>query len=380
MEVAQTSQDAFMADGPPVSVDSSFGSEAVETGFNPNAYESLNTEATSGLDLNKASDDIDMGQTSRNGSIFSSGAWESLMNWSPSTAPSVLALDRRSSDRLSLPRDTVPSPTTDVMPFLRGIESAGSSISTELHFQKANNQPITCAGFDSSSTLLPLLSMKAQLEQDFCSDPDLKDSLIGFNMAKLRDAVNSEWLKLELENLLCWNCERYPQDIRQHHARRRIGKLASLFEKSRDVSSNRRRSGDTRTIDEEVHIVRTSYATSRSHSGLLTTKLGTLPNQEQHTNSLEVLKLCFIPKSCRRTIGLCATFFNVMSEIRCPKISPRLKSFNVIPDDSKIIECLKRNDLNGLQTLFDRREASPTDFDSNGFSLLSVSAHVGNAD
>ncbi len=179
VEVAQTSQDILMTDATLVPVDSSFGPEAVKGGFNPNGYEPLSTEATSGPDLNQAFDDIDMDEPSRNGSTFSSGAWESLMNWSPSIAPSVLAIDERSSDRLSLPRDTVPSPTTDVMPLIRSVESEGGSLSTDLHVPIANDQPITCAGFDPSSTLLPLLLMKAHLEQDFYSDPHLRDFFTG---------------------------------------------------------------------------------------------------------------------------------------------------------------------------------------------------------
>ena len=68
-----------------------------------------------------------------------------------------------------------------------------------------------------------------------------------------------------------------------------------------------------------------------------------------------------------------------MSELRGPKISPRLRTFNVVPDDSKIISCVKHNDLDGLQTLFDKREAAPTDVDSGGFSLLSVSVYLENS-
>ncbi len=196
----------------------------------------------------------------------------------------------------------------------------------------------------------------------------------------LLDTVHSEWLKLELENLLCWNCERYPQDIRQRHARRRIDNSTSPFEKSRNPSADRRRSGDTRATGKELHIIGTSYARSESHRGVLGVILGTLLDREANSNATDVLRLSFMPKECRRTTGLHVAFFNVMSEDRGPRISPRLRTFNVIPDDSEIISCIKRNDLNGLQTLFDRREASPTDVDSRGFSLLSVSAHLGNTD
>ena len=375
VEVTQTSQDVLMTDATLGPVNSSFGPEAGEGGFNPNGYEPLSTEGTSVLDQNQPSSDIEIGRPSRSGSALSAGAWNSWMNWSPSTAPSVLAIDERSSDRLSLPRDTVPSPTTDVMPLLRGIESEGGSLSTEFHVQLGNDQPITCAGFDPSNALLPLLLMMAHLEQDFCSDPYLGYHTRGSNLAKLFDTIHSEWLRLELDNAVCWISETVSKNIRQRQARRRMGKSASPFEKSREPSAHRGRSGDRIETNDEVQIIKTSCARSISHKGVLQVTLGNLVNRKTPANAPEALTVSFIPKECRRTIGLCATFFNVMSELKGPRISPRLRTFNVVPDDSKIISCIERNDLNGLQTLFDKREASPTDVDSRGFSLLSVSVY-----
>lgn len=373
--VAQTSQDELMIDAAPVPVDSSFGSEVVEGGF---IYEPISTEARSGLALNRASNDIDMGQPSRNGSIFSSGAWESWMNWSPSTTKSVPALDERSSDRLSLPRNTVPSPTTDVMPLLGGIESDRVSLPTEIHVQSANDQPITCADFDPSSALLPLLLMKAHLQQDFRSDPHRSVRSRGSNLRKLLNIIHSEWLGLEVDNVVCWISESVSKDIRQHQARRRTYKLPSSFEESREPSAHRRRSHDKIETNDEVQSIGTAYAEAYTHRGVLRVSLGNILHRGTLADALEVLSVTFVPKERRRTTGLCATFMKGMNEINGPRMSLRLRTFNVVPDDSKIISCIKRNDLNGLQTLFDKREASPTDVDSRGFSLLSVSVHSEN--
>ena len=387
VEVTQKSEDELMKDAASVPVNSYFPPEAVKGGF---TYEPLSTEATSWLDLNQASGDVDMDQPSRNGSTFSSGAWESLMNWSPSTAPSVLAIDERSNDRLSLPRNTVPSPNTDIMPLLGPIESEGGSLSAEYHVQIGNDQPITCQNFDPSSALLPLLLMKAHLEHDFCSDPhqrlfwrgpehvfcpDHHQRLLlrGPKHDKLLDIIHSEWLRLELENVICWIFEPVSKTIRQHQARRRTNKLASPFQEGREPLARRGRSGDEIETNDEVPIIGTSYAQSRSHRGVLRVTLGKYLDRETPANAFEALRVSFIPKECRRTIGLCATFVNVMSEVSSPRISPRLRTFNVVPDDSEIIFCVMRNDLKGLQTLFDKREASPTDVDPRGISLLSVS-------
>ena len=375
VEVAQKLQDVLTTDAALMPVDSYLGPEAVKGGF---IYEPLSTEARSGLDLDQASDDIDMGQPSRNGSAFSSGAWESLMNWFPSTAPSVLAMDERPSDRFSPPWTIVPSPTTDVMPVLRGVEGEGDSLSKITHVQMAIDQPITSVDFDPSSASLPILLMKAHLEHDFYSDPHWKIFSRGSDLDRLLDIISSEWLRLELDNVIGWIFETVSKNIRQHQARRRIGNSASPFEESREPPAHQGRTGSEIKTKDEVQIVGTSYALSKSHKGVLRATLGNFPSRETSANTQRALKVSFIPKERRRTIGLCATFNNVMNEVNGPRMSPRLRTFNVVPDDSEIIRCVERNDLNGLQTLFDKREASPTDVDSRGFSLLSVSVYSEN--
>ena len=379
VEVAQASQDVLMTDATLVPMNSSFGPEAGEGVFNPNGYEPLGTEATNVMDQNQASSDTEIGRPSRSGSALSAGAWNSWMNWSPSTATSVLAIDERSSDRLSLPRDTVPSPTTDVMPLLRGVESEGGSLSAELHVQIANDQPIACAGFDPSSAVLPLLLTKAHLEQDFHPDPHLDYYSRDSELAKFLDIIHSEWLRLELDNVVCWIYEIVSKNIRQHQARRRIGKFASPIEESPEPSAHRRRSGDRIETNDEVQIIETSLARSYSHKGLLQVTQGNIRNRGTLANAPEALTISFMPSDCRRTTGLHVAFFNVMREIGGPRISPHLRTFNVIPDDSEVIRCIEENDLDGLQTLFDKREASPTDVTSEGSSLLSVSVCLENS-
>ena len=376
VEVVQISQDVLMTNAAPVPVDSYYSPEAVGGGF---LYEPLSTEATTGLDLNQASGDFDMGRSSRNGSTFSTRTWESLINWSPSTAPSILAIDERSSDRLSLPRNTVPSPTTGVMSLLGAVESDRASLSTEIHLQLGNDQPITCANFDPSSALLPLLLMKAHLEDDFCSDPHWRLFSRGSKHEKLLDIIQSEWLRLELDNIVCWISETVSRKIRQHQTQRRIVKSASHFEKDCEPSAHQGRSDDNIKANNEVQSIGTAYAQAFTHRGALRVSLGNILDSGTLVDALEVLTVTFVPEERRRAIGLCATFVDVTNEVNGLRMSPRLRTFNVVPDDSDIIRCVKRNDLNGLQTLFDKREASPTDVDSRGFSLLSVNVYLENS-
>ena len=54
--------------------------------------------------------------------------------------------------------------------------------------------------------------------------------------------------------------------------------------------------------------------------------------------------------------------------LRCPEIS----AFAIIPSSSKIFKSAASGDIKGLQTLFAKKLASPTDRDINGYTLLHV--------
>ena len=377
VEVAQTSQNVLTTGAILGLVDSLSGPEAVEGGFRPNAFEPSNTEATSMLDQIHASSFIGTAQPSRSGSDSSARDWKSLMNWSPSLAPSIVAIAERSSDRLSLPQDTVPSSATDVLPFVTGDQIERGSYGTVFRVRIAKDKPVTCAGFDPCSGLLPLLLLKAQLEQDLYSDPRSNYYSCGYELAKLFDIVHSEWLKLELDNVVCWISDRVSKEIRGRQVRRSVESLGSPLEDSRELSKHRRRSSNKSETADGFKMLETTRTLTESHNGVLSVTLGTLLNQEVSANAVDVLKLSFMPKECRRATGLHVTLFNVMREIRGPRISPRLRTFNVVPDDSEIVKSVRYNDIHRLQTLLDKGEASPTDVDSRGFSLLSVSVSLG---
>ena len=376
VEVAQTSQDVLTTDATLGLVDRLSGPEAVEGGFNPNAFEPSNTEATNMLDQIHASSFMGTAQPSRSGSALSARDWKSLMNWSPSPAPSVVAITERSGDRLSLPQDTVPSPATDVLPFVTGDQSEGGSFGTVFRVQIANDKPVTCAGFDPCSALLPLLLLKAQLEQDLYSDPRLNYYSCGYELAKLFDIVHSEWLKLELDNVVCWTSDKVSKEIRGRQERRSVEILRSPFEDSRELSKHRRRSSNKSETADGFKMLETTRTLTESHNGVLSVALGTLLNQEASAKAVDVLKLSFMPKECRRATGLNVALFNVMREIRGPRISPRLRTFNVIPNDSEVVKCVRYNNIHQLQMLLNKGEASPTDVNSRGFSLLSVSVSL----
>jgi hypothetical protein len=81
--------------------------------------------------------------------------------------------------------------------------------------------------------------------------------------------------------------------------------------------------------------------------------------------------ISFIPEVHGPTTGISVAFSRLSGSNQSPRMCPTITT--VIPEDSAIITCVKNNDLNGVQRLFDERKASARDVDPSGYSLLYVS-------
>ena len=86
----------------------------------------------------------------------------------------------------------------------------------------------------------------------------------------------------------------------------------------------------------------------------------------------DVITVWSIPYVCQRRVGLRISFALDTSPFGC-RISPHIKTFNVVPVGSSIIACVVQNDLEGVKKLFTEGQASPLDVDPKGNSLLQVS-------
>lgn len=86
----------------------------------------------------------------------------------------------------------------------------------------------------------------------------------------------------------------------------------------------------------------------------------------------DVITVWSIPNTYQRTIGLSVSFALDVSSFGC-RISPHIRTFNVVPIGSSIIRCVVQNDLEGVKKLFAEGQASPLDVDPKGNSLLQVS-------
>ena len=86
-----------------------------------------------------------------------------------------------------------------------------------------------------------------------------------------------------------------------------------------------------------------------------------------HPDTQIIIKL--LPQVMERTLGLCVRFDRMMNE---PRMSPHVDTINIVPPNSAIFECVRSNDLKGVQSLFDQGAASARDVDPRGRSLLNV--------
>ncbi|KIY03744.1 uncharacterized protein Z520_00435 [Fonsecaea multimorphosa CBS 102226] len=83
------------------------------------------------------------------------------------------------------------------------------------------------------------------------------------------------------------------------------------------------------------------------------------------------------PRAHTRALGLSLTLQSPFDVRQQSGICTGLKTVNVIPQDSDAFKCIKRNDLSGLQKLFNLGQASPFDVDPEGGSLLFHAIHQG---
>ena len=221
---------------------------------------------------------------------------------------------------------------------------------------------------------LLMSSDQSMRDQNFCR---------GSTLHLLRHLLCGGWVLYELKNLLLWCYEASARAIRQNQlARKRC--LRDTVSKTSDIRNDR-----YETLGRETNLYRRSSAqfgprtkltsiwSSHMPKYTLNIRLRTVTPPQliaDDTGSSSVLEVSSIPTAGHRTTGLTTIFMNPLAQNQGPRISPEIRTFNVVPEGSSIIKCVQDNDLQGVQSLFDLKEASPWDVDPRGFSLLSASA------
>ena len=85
----------------------------------------------------------------------------------------------------------------------------------------------------------------------------------------------------------------------------------------------------------------------------------------------------FIPaQSLIQLRGLELSVANRQDQRGYYQICPLLSTFAVVPDDAEVFRLVKDNNIEGIQNLFQRRLAAPSDRGENGLTLLMVPSHL----
>lgn len=189
-----------------------------------------------------------------------------------------------------------------------------------------------------------------------------------------------EWLYFELEELLDLSLEQSQRSIRKRRAARIQGSspFRCNFKPNERRQSFEPSDGTQRLSNSTKAIVATKlrsvffhrYSTPTAEVVFECREEPISLMREERIDLNHLITISFMPRATERTPGLCARLSKIKGG---PAIAPHIDTINVIPDDSPIIQCVRKNDLRGIQTLFALGAASARDVDSVGRSLLYVS-------
>ena len=189
-----------------------------------------------------------------------------------------------------------------------------------------------------------------------------------FRQARLEVPIDNERLTIEIEELLRWIVSSCQRAVVQG----RVGKetldgqaLLSIPVHQSNIRNRLYRANRTAKRGETL-----IEAPNFRDPGMFTIELS-IAGSGCYPVGSDVITVCSIPNHPQRTIGLTVSFALNTSPFGA-HISPHIKTFNVVPIGCSIIECVKKNDLEGVQKLFAEGQASPLDVDPRGNSLLQV--------
>ena len=245
--------------------------------------------------------------------------------------------------------------------------------------------PIIFESGDPKSVILPLELCKSQIIKSL-DHPMFQRTVIGeLVTVRLIMLLQSRLLLSAMDELLCWAYETVARSSRQA-----LGISHDFVIDSAPVKEPDDNRGTTPCVAPETRKGRAASlrrATSRSKL-LVDSSIGTISvgyNSVSETNpsttpseQLLALAIAFMPRSKDRTVGISIMFSEIRDTVGAQKICPHIRTFNVIPKDSAIINSIVHNNLEEVQSLFASGEASPLDVNPDGFSLLSVHDQYGN--
>ena len=239
--------------------------------------------------------------------------------------------------------------------------------------------PVVFESGDIGSLILPLELCKSNLI-GLLDHPMFQRTVIGeLVTVRLITLLQSRWLLSAMDELLCWVYETMARSSRQVLGILHDSGVNSAPVKEPDDKRGIRPRGAPGMREDRAASLR--RATSRSQllvgssTGTISVGYSGVSETDPTTIKYEqllALAIAFMPRSKDRTVGVSIMFSEIRNTVGAQKISPYIRTFNVIPKDSAIINSVVHNNLEEVQSLFASGEASPLDVDPDGFSLLSV--------
>ena len=198
--------------------------------------------------------------------------------------------------------------------------------------------------------------------------------------AELYELVNRMELHRHIEDLLCQSFEESARSIRARQGIKAGPGIDVLngttsshtsIQRSRANTNNCVKQSSQQVLPRKAKVLHhLMWAVSMGTIRLSLTSGEDMPSE---SGSQSAIHVSFMPRDEKRTTGICINFEGDPDARPRYPLSQCIKTINVIPQNSEIIQCVSRNDVRSLQLLFDKREASALDVDPQGFSLLSVS-------
>lgn len=266
-------------------------------------------------------------------------------------------------------------------------ESAGEDSPLRSHASADTRviDPFIFEGSNPEDLVLPLHLLKKSFPSRLARD-SLRDYVGNVSLANFFDLVNNLQLPFEIEDLLCQCFEMSARSIRERQTVR-TGREPGISDcsSSLKVSTQRSRSYSDDQIGRNDQMVlgmggqlthHLMWAVSKGIIKLHLTSKSDRPMAALESRPQYMLRVSFMPTDDKRTTGITINFQRTQDALLRTVLSRRIKSINVVPKDSEVIQCISRNDLRSLRILFDKREASPLDVDPQGRSLLSVSLSI----
>ena len=239
--------------------------------------------------------------------------------------------------------------------------------------------PIVLEHGDIQSLISPLELCKSHLLRSLDHPLLQKPVNVEPVTARLIKLLQSQWLLSAMNNLLCWAYKMMARRSCQllgasHDFNAHSGSVKEPDDKG-GMRSCKAPETPKDTAASLCHATSRSQLLVTSSTGTISVRYSSVFGTNQRTMESEeplALALAFMPSSKDRTVGVSMMFGDIQDIVGAEKISPHIRTFNVIPKDSAIIKSVLHDDLEGAQTLFASGEASPLDVDPDGFSLLSV--------